>query len=841
MGDHGPGVAVEPTLPPRALIAGPRPAARGKFIFRGHEKLSVRGVTYGTFRPQHEEIQFPERSVVAGDFAQMAAQGINAIRTYTVPPGWLLDLGQEHGLSVLVGLPWEEHLAFLDDRKLPGGITARVRAGVRACAGHPAVLGYAVGNEIPSSVVRWHGRGRIERFLRRLHETVKQEDPEGLVTYVNYPTTEYLQLPFVDLVCFNLYLESRKPFAAYLARLQNLAGERPLLLTECGLDSRRHGEEAQAETLDWQVRTAFSAGCAGIFVYAWTDEWCRGGYDIQDWDFGLTRRDRRPKPALDAVRRAFSEVPFPASLPWPSISVLVCTYNGGHVIEHCFQALLKLEYPNYEVIVVSDGSTDGTVALAQAYGFRVIAQENQGLAAARNRALEAATGQIVAYIDDDAYPDPHWLTYLAHGFLTTRHAGMGGPNVAPEGDGMVADCVTDAPGGPNVVLLSDTEAEHIPGCNMAFRKECLEAVGGFDPQFRIAGDDVDLCWRLQERGWTLGYSPAAMVWHRRRNSVQAYWRQQWNYGRAEALLERRWPEKYTPLGHLTWAGRIYGKGHTIGLHSLRERVYHGLWGSAPFQSVYRPPPSLLESLLLVPEWYLVNAALAALAALGFLWRPLLLALPVLGLSVGLVLVQACLSAARAELKTNLGSRPSRWKPRMLVAFLHLLQPAARLWGRLGYGLAPWRLRATSGFVFPRARSVSFRSGRWKTDGERLAALRASLVSRAVQVASGAETERWDLQVRGGLLGDARILMAIEEHGAGIQRVLVRLWPRVSPLAWTLTTVFAALGSAARSQSWAACTLLGATALLVAGRTFLECSAATAAALWAIGRARAEET
>ena len=96
-------------------------------------------------------------------------------------------------------------------------------------------------------------------------------------------------------------------------------------------------------------------------------------------------------------------------------------------------------------------------------------------------------------------------------------------------------------------------------------------------------------------------------------------------------------------------------------------------------------------------------------------------------------------------------------------------------------------------------------------------------------------------MRGGLLGDARILMAIEEHGAGIQRVLVRLWPRVSPLAWTLTTVFAALGSAARSQSWAACTLLGATALLVAGRTFLECSAATAAALWAIGRARAEET
>jgi hypothetical protein len=249
----------------------------------------------------------------------------------------------------------------------------------------------------------------------------------------------------------------------------------------------------------------------------------------------------------------------------------------------------------------------------------------------------------------------------------------------------------------------------------------------------------------------------------------------------------------------------------------------------------------LESLPLVPEWYLVNAALAALAALGFLWRPLLLALPVLGLSVGLVLVQACLSAARADLKTNPGSRSRRRKLGMLVAFLHMLQPAARLWGRLTYGLAPWRLRAASGFAFPRARSQSYRSGRWKAAGERLAALRTSLLPRAGQVGLGGETERWDLQVRGGLLGGARMLVAIEEHGAGIQKVLVRIWPRVTPLAWTLTTAFAALAfAAARSQSWAACTLLGATTLLVAGRTFLECSAATAAALWAIGRARAEE-
>jgi Predicted glycosyltransferases len=104
--------------------------------------------------------------------------------------------------------------------------------------------------------------------------------------------------------------------------------------------------------------------------------------------------------------------------------------------------------------------------------------------------------------------------------------------------------VAAAPGGPIHVLLSDRRAEHIPGCNSAFRREALEAVGGFDRRFRAAGDDVDLCWRLQERGWSIGFSPSAMVWHHRRNSVRTYWRQQKGYGRAEAILERKWPERY---------------------------------------------------------------------------------------------------------------------------------------------------------------------------------------------------------------------------------------------------------------------------------------------------------
>src|SRR5207247_4069956 len=132
------------------------------------------------------------------------------------------------------------------------------------------------------------------------------------------------------------------------------------------------------------------------------------------------------------------------------------------------------------------------------YGIRVIRTENRGLSAARNTGWQAATGEIVAYTDDDARPDPHWLHYLAWAFRTTRHVAIGGPNIAPAGDGWIAECVANAPGGPMHVLIADAEAEHIPGCNRAFRRGAVEAGGGYDFGFRTAGEDVHLGERRQE-------------------------------------------------------------------------------------------------------------------------------------------------------------------------------------------------------------------------------------------------------------------------------------------------------------------------------------------------------
>jgi len=809
-------------MPASRAASEPEPLARprvgGKFLFAGSEKLWVRGVTYGTFAPRANGEDYPEGEQLERDFASMRASGVNALRCYTVPPRRLLDSAQRHGLRVMVGLPWEQHVAFLDDAGRADDIERRVRAGVRACAGHPAVLCYAIGNEIPASIVRWHGRRRTERFLHRLYRAAKDEDPQALVTYVNFPTTEYLQLPFLDLVCFNVYLETRERLEAYLARLQNMAGEKPLLMAEIGLDSRRNGLQSQAESLEWQVRTAFAAGCAGAFAFAWTDEWHRGGHDIDDWDFGLVTRERRPKPALAALGRAFAEVPFPAGTNWPQVTVVVCSYNGSRTIRDTMEGLARLDYSKFEVIVVNDGSTDATPAIVAEYPFaRLISTPNRGLSAARNTGWQQASGEIVAYIDDDAWPDPHWLQYLAWRFMTGDWVGVGGPNIAPPGDGPIADCVANAPGGPVQVLISDIEAEHVPGCNMAFRRAALAAIDGFDVRYRAAGDDVDLCWRLQERGGRIGFHAGAMDWHHRRNSLSMYWNQQKGYGKAEALLEEKWPERYNALGHLSWGGQLYGRGFTLPIPAGRARIYGGVWGSAAYQSLYAPARTTLLSLPLMPEWYYLIAALAALALLGFSWPPLFAFAPLALAALAAPLAQAALAASRATFPEPARSGGESWRRRLLVFFMHLQQPMARWIGRRRHGLTPWRRRgiAAAGAAAP----TQLWSETWRAPEAWVEAFEAALRGDGVVVRRGGTTDPWDLELRGGLQGSQRAHLAIEEHGVGRQLVRLRLEAH-APLPVRLATVTAAalaLG-ATYSGGWVAATALAGAAAVLAWRT-----------------------
>src|SRR5204863_3521725 len=160
----------------------------------------------------------------------MRAAGINTVRVFTVPPVWLLDAAEEAALKVLVGLPWSQHVAFLDSAAIQAEIRQAIAGGVRACRRHAAVFAYLVGNEIPPDMIRWHGAEAVRGFLKELVGLVRQEHPGALVSYANFPSTEYLSVGFIDFLCFNVYLHEEGAFRRYIGRLHNLTVDKPLVL-----------------------------------------------------------------------------------------------------------------------------------------------------------------------------------------------------------------------------------------------------------------------------------------------------------------------------------------------------------------------------------------------------------------------------------------------------------------------------------------------------------------------------------------------------------------------------------------------------------------------------------
>jgi len=757
-----------------------RPRVAGKFFFHNGEKIFVRGVTYGPFITGSHGAPFPERERVESDFAAMRDLGANCVRTFTTPPPWLLDLAAESGLWVFVGIAWTWQACFLDSPEMTESNRQTFVEGVRSIAGHRAILGYSLGNEIAPDVVRWCGPERVGDFLRVLADDVRALDPDALVSYANFPSTEYLDVECIDFVCFNVYLHDETAFRRYLARLQNLAEDKPLVLTEFGIDSIREGADAQAAILSWQIRAAFEGGVAGTFIFSWTDEWFTNGVQISDWAFGLVRRDRVPKPSFRAVRDVYSGA-LPPLLPKPpKASVVICAYNAESTMEACLQSLLQLRYPNFEVIVIDDGSTDGTLAIAERFPFRIIHQENKGLSIARNVGIEASTGKYVVFTDSDCVVDPDWLTYLIGAMERHGWVAAGGPNLPPPEDSRVPACVAVAPGGPTHVLINDDIAEHIPGCNMAFRRDALTDVQCFDPMFTSAGDDVDLCWRLQNQGLQIGFSPAAMVWHFRRNTVRAYLRQQRGYGKAEALLYFKHPYRFNMLGQSRWLGRIYGDSPG-GLLSRRPVIYYGAFGRGLFQTLYEPPSSLLSYLPFTLEWAVVSIFLFLCAISSGRYI------------VPSVIPMAISFAAAAALASarKLDARYDDWRSRTLLGLLIYLGPLLRSYERY-----KWRLRGLGNiepmrFAAPRQKpqgwlATEFRVAYWSDAGVEKESLIQGLMDFLLPRKYLIDVDRgwndWDIEVHRGAFSRSEIAVAVENHGGNKRMLRVRCRQRLSGVA-----------------------------------------------------------
>ncbi len=766
---------------------------RAKFFFEGDKKFFIKGVTYGPFAPDENGEYFGSPEGAARDLDLMVEAGVNLVRIYYVPPRWFLDLCEKRHIRALISIPWAEHLEFLKDAKIRNAAKEAVREGVSKNAGHPAVFGYLVGNEIPSTMVRWLGARQVTEFVEQLIAIGRAADPRALFSYASYPPTEYLLPQNSDFVTFNVYLHRQDDFERYLARLQNLAEDKPLILGEFGMDTIRHAESEQAEMLRWHIESVVRGGLAGTIVYAWTDEWFRGGQEILDWSFGLVRRDRSQKPAFETVKSLFygegSMTSRVKLRDYPKASVVVCSYNGAKTLDRCLTSLKEINYPNYEVILVDDGSTDDTQEIAARHPWvKNIRQENKGLSFARNVGAHASGGDVIVYTDSDCMADPDWLYYLMGTLLSGDYAGVGGPNISPPAENWVQACVSAAPGGPNHVLLTDVVAEHIPGCNMAFHRWAFDQVGGFDPEYRKAGDDVDFCWRLQQSGGVIAFSPAAIVWHYRRFTLQAFRKQQEGYGEAESMLRFQHLVFFGPTGTAKWKGQIYGAPRFTWLVN-KPIIYHGVFGEGLFQSIYPTPQSEIAAYLSSIEWLALTLFVLGISVP----LPFLRIIPYIMFGGTLLVALSYMIHARLEAKHD--TIPAR----LLVAFLALAQPLVRGWARyftwLKFKRTPPAVIASVEKDFKPARGSITNLRFWSEDGhgrERL--LQESiqaLESEGWNYSLDTGWKNWDVQIYGSFWWGIQMRSVTEYHGG--PKCLTRVHLRTRMVATTFLLSFILLG------------------------------------------------
>ena len=772
---------------------------RAKFFFEGDKKFFLKGVTYGPFAPDSGGDHFGPPEGAARDLDMMVEAGVNLLRIYYVPPRWFLDLCAERGIRALISIPWAEHLEFLNNRKIRNEAKKAVREGVKKNSGHPAVFGYLVGNEIPTTMVRWLGAREVTEFVEQLINIGREADPRALFSYASYPPTEYLLPQNSDFVTFNVYLHRQDDFDRYLARLQNLADDKPLILGEFGMDTIRHPEEEQAEMLRWHIESVVRGGLAGTIVYAWTDEWFRGGSEILDWAFGLVRRDRSKKPAFETVKKLFhgdGSMTSRVNLRgYPKASVVVCSYNGGKTLDRCLASLKEINYPDYEVILVDDGSTDDTQAIAARHPWvKTIHHENKGLSFSRNVGAHASTGEVIVYTDSDCMADPDWLYYLIGTLLSGDFAGVGGPNISPPAENWVQACVAAAPGGPSHVLLTDVVAEHIPGCNMAFHRWAFDQVGGFDPEYRKAGDDVDFCWRLQQSGGVIAFSPAAIVWHYRRFTLKAFRKQQEGYGEAESMLRFHHLVFFGPTGTAKWKGQIYGAPRFTWLVN-KPVIYHGVFGEGLFQSIYPTPQSDVAAYLSSIEWVTLTAFIFAVS----------IPVPVLRIVPYLMFGGTLLVALSYMIHARLEARHDTIPARLLVAFLALAQPLVRGWARyftwLKFKRTPPAVIASEEKNFKRSRGSITNLRFWSENGHGRELLLketiAALESEGWNYSIDTGWKNWDVQIYGSFWWGIQLRSVTEYHGG--PKCLTRVHLHLRMVATTVLLNVILLGILAYQQ------------------------------------------
>jgi glycosyltransferase involved in cell wall biosynthesis len=225
----------------------------------------------------------------------------------------------------------------------------------------------------------------------------------------------------------------------------------------------------------------------------------------------------------------------------PTLSVVVPVYNGAETISMCLESLLNQTYPaeKYEIIVVENGSTDGTGQVVKRYPVRLFQSKERGPASARNLGVAESRADIIAFTDADCVADPNWLSELVRPYADPEVGGVCGAILAYEHpDRTLVELFSDKHS-PLVNYISGEHEffPHLYTANASYRHCLLRDIGGFNPRL-LTAEDVDLAWRLQlEKKIKVCYVPEAIIYHRHRTTGTDLARLYRHYGLGEIMLD----------------------------------------------------------------------------------------------------------------------------------------------------------------------------------------------------------------------------------------------------------------------------------------------------------------
>jgi len=257
----------------------------------------------------------------------------------------------------------------------------------------------------------------------------------------------------------------------------------------------------------------------------------------------------------DLVRKGFLETCGVLSLsPVPMVSVIIPVHNRPEEIDSCLQALSELDYPSkkLEILVVDDASSDHTPEVVSGFPVTLIRlPENRQAPFCRNLGARRACGEILAFIDSDCLASPSWLKELVPVFNDRSVAAVGG-KVNSYYDRKGLDRYEQVMSSLNRGVWPRRSSEqdpffYVPSCNLLVRRNVFLSVGGFQEEL-VVGEDVDLCWRLQDQGHPVEYRPVGIVYHRHRNRLKAFCCRRFDYGTSEPLLQKRHPRRIKTFG-----------------------------------------------------------------------------------------------------------------------------------------------------------------------------------------------------------------------------------------------------------------------------------------------------